>query len=80
MAKNYFTYDVTHKKSATPKQKIFFECRLEDWRHLFSLGTALYCFRHQSYACTKPHAIRLFWHENPRNQPDVKVLGRLTIE
>jgi len=24
MTKNYFTYDVTHKKSATPNQKIFF--------------------------------------------------------
>jgi len=23
--------DVTHKKSATPNQKIFFKCRLEDW-------------------------------------------------
>jgi len=28
--KNYFTYDVTHKKSAIPNQKIFFECSLED--------------------------------------------------
>ena len=35
MAQNYFTYDVTHKKSATPNQKFFFECRLEDdsWCH-----------------------------------------------
>jgi len=31
MAKTYFTYDVTHKKSTTPNQKTFFECRLEDW-------------------------------------------------
>jgi len=38
------------------------------------LWTALYCFRRQSYACTKPCAIRLFWHENPQNQPDTKVL------
>jgi len=29
--KSYFTYDVTHKKSATPNKKSFFECRLEDW-------------------------------------------------
>jgi len=27
-AKNYFTYDVTHKKSASPTKKLFFECRL----------------------------------------------------
>jgi len=28
--KNYFTYDVTHKKYITPNQQIFFEWRLED--------------------------------------------------
>jgi len=38
--KNYFTYDVTHKKSATPNQKIFFECRLEDWLICLSPWTA----------------------------------------
>jgi len=25
MAKNYFTYDVSHKKSTTPNQEIFFQ-------------------------------------------------------
>jgi len=30
------TYDVTHKKPATPKQKIFFECRLEDLLRLLT--------------------------------------------
>jgi len=38
--KNYFTYDVTHKKSATPNQKIFFNCRLEDFPNLLRVGTA----------------------------------------
>jgi len=31
------TYDVTHKKSALPKQKKFFECRLEDLLRLLTL-------------------------------------------
>jgi len=35
------TYDVTHKKSATPNQKIFFECRLEDRPIHLSPWTAL---------------------------------------
>jgi len=39
--KNYFTYDVTHKKSATPNQKIFFKYRLEDWQIHLSPWTAL---------------------------------------
>jgi len=39
-AKNYFTYDITHKKSATPNQKIF-ECRLEDWPIRLKVWTAL---------------------------------------
>jgi len=26
-----FTYNVTHKKSATPTKKIFFECKLKGW-------------------------------------------------
>jgi len=29
MAQKLLTYDVTHKKSATPIQNIFFECNLE---------------------------------------------------
>jgi len=33
--------DVTHKKSATPNQKFFFECRLEDWPIRLSPWTAL---------------------------------------
>jgi len=41
MAQNYFTYDVTHKKSATPTQKIFFECNLEDCPINLSPWTAL---------------------------------------
>jgi len=31
------TYDVTHKKNTTPKQKFFFECRLEDLPRLLRL-------------------------------------------
>jgi len=27
---NYFTYDATHKKSATPTKEFFIKCRLED--------------------------------------------------
>jgi len=30
VVKKSSTYDVTHKKSALPKQKIFLECRLEN--------------------------------------------------
>ena len=30
------TYDSTHKKSATPNQKIFLECKLQDLPILFS--------------------------------------------
>jgi len=63
------------KKPATPKQKFFFECRLEDLPCFLSLWTALYNFRHPSYAHAKPHAIWLFWCENPRILPDVKVLS-----
>jgi len=40
MAQNYFTYDVTHKKSVTPTKKFFFECRLEDWPIRLSAWTA----------------------------------------
>jgi len=38
--KNYFTYDVTHKKSTTPTKK-FFECNLRDWPIRLSPWTAL---------------------------------------
>jgi len=38
---NYFTYDVTHKKSATPNQKFFFKCNLRDWLIRLSHWTAL---------------------------------------
>ena len=55
-------------------KKIFFECRLEDLPHLLSFWTALYCFQRQSYACAKPCVIRLFWHKNPQNRLDAKVL------
>jgi len=33
----HFTYDVTHKKSTTPYQKFFYECRLEDCRCIWAL-------------------------------------------
>jgi len=35
------TYDVSHKKSAPPNQKIFFECSLLDWLIRLSPWTAL---------------------------------------
>jgi len=35
------TYDVSHKKSATPNQKIFFERRLENWPICLSPWPAL---------------------------------------
>jgi len=41
MTQNYFTLDVTHKKSSSPNQKIFFECNLEEWSIRFSHWTAL---------------------------------------
>ena len=66
------------QKIRAPQPKIvFFQCRLEDLLHLLSLWTALYRFWRQSYARAKLRAIRLFWHENPRTVPDVKVLNWL---
>jgi len=41
MAQNYFTYDFTHKKSTTPNQNFFLECRLDDWPICLSPWTAL---------------------------------------
>jgi len=41
VAKKSSTYDVTHKKTAPPKQKIFLECRLLDWLIRLSHWTAL---------------------------------------
>jgi len=39
---NYFTYDVSHKKSAPHNQKsFFFECNLLDWLIRLSPWTAL---------------------------------------
>jgi len=39
--KNYFTYDITHKKSTTLNQKLCFKCRLEDLPNLFRVWTAV---------------------------------------
>jgi len=41
MAKNYFTCDVTHKKSETLNQNIFFKCRLGDLPNLFRVWISL---------------------------------------
>jgi len=38
---NYFTYDVSQKKSANPRQKNFFECNVLDWPIRLSSWTAL---------------------------------------
>jgi len=46
-------YEVTHRKSATPNQKIFFKYRLEDWPIRFSPWTALQCNRRRSYGVGK---------------------------
>jgi len=35
MAPDYFTYDVTHKKSATPNQKVFFRVQTRRLADLF---------------------------------------------
>jgi len=35
------TYDVTHKKIRNPQQKIFLECRLDDWSICLSPWRAL---------------------------------------
>jgi len=35
------TYDITQKNTATPNQKFFFECRLEDWPIRLRPWTAL---------------------------------------
>jgi len=62
------------KNPHSPTKKIFFVCRHEDLPRLSSLWTALYHFQCPSYTCAKPRAIRLFWCENPWNQPDPNVL------
>jgi len=41
MAQKYLTYDVTHKKSATPNKNFFYECRLEEWLIRLRVWTAL---------------------------------------
>jgi len=41
-------FDVSHKKSATPNQKFFLHCKLQDFPSLSSVWTALYQLRHQS--------------------------------
>jgi len=41
MAQKLLHYDVTHKKSATPNQKIFFECRQEDVPNFEGLNSSL---------------------------------------
>ena len=72
-------FDVTHKKSAHPNQKFFFECRLEDLLHLLRVWIALYQFWRPSYERAKQCAIWLFFRENPRNQPDTKVFIMLAL-
>ena len=37
VAKKLSAYDITHKKPATPNQKIFFECKLQDLARLVTL-------------------------------------------
>jgi len=61
-------------KKTYSNQKSFFECKLGDLLRLLSLFTALYHFWRQSFACSKPRAIRLFWRKNPRKRLDMKVL------
>jgi len=41
MAQKLLHYDVTHKKSATPNQKNFFECRQEDVPNFEVLNSSL---------------------------------------
>jgi len=57
-----------------PKPKNFFSRAGQDLPRLLSLWTALYHFRRPSYARAKPCVIQLFWRENPRFLPDIKVL------
>ena len=56
-------------------KKNFFRVQTEDLLRLLSVWTALYRFRHQSYAHAKPRAIRLFRSENPQILLDIKVLS-----
>jgi len=45
---NYFTYDVSHKKSVPPTKKFFFEWNILDWLICLSPSTALYRNRQRS--------------------------------
>jgi len=58
---NYFTYDVSHKKSAPHNQKIFFKCRLEDLPRLLRLLPGLYSIQDRRNSHTKPRAFRRFF-------------------
>jgi len=62
------------KNPQPPSKKFFFEWRLEDLPSLLSLWTALYRFRHQSYAHTNPRAICFFFVvQNRWNLPNARV-------
>ena len=63
------------QKNCTPKQKIFFDCRLEDLPCLLTLQPGLWPVQERRYSRTKPHAFRLAFSENPRKQPDIKMLN-----
>jgi len=64
-------------KNPHPPTKNFFECRLVDLLHLLTFRTALHHLWCRSYVRAKPHVVWLFWRENPRKQPDAKVLKGL---
>ena len=74
VAQKSSTYDITRNKPASPKQTIFFKCRLEDLPHLLRLIPGLQSIPDRRNSHTKPHAFRRFFSENPRNQPDAKEL------
>jgi len=72
VAKQSSTYDVTHKKTVSTKQKIFFECRLEDLPRLLTLRPGPYPEQKRRYSRVKPRAFRRFFSEIPRKQLDAK--------
>ena len=63
------------QKAASPRQKSFFECRLEDLPCLLRLLPGLQSILDRRNSRTKPRAFRRFFSENPQKQSHAKELS-----
>ena len=75
MAYKSSTYDVTHKKTASLKQKFF--CRVQTRRLATWLLPGLYSIPDQRNSCTKPRAFRHFFYwKSPKTAGRQRVNNR----